>query len=166
MQERDHAKTASLVVGCIVMAMAFCRLCGMSGMSLGIYPSCPLYARLLHPLAHAGIIHATLNVYVWLQIVFFCGVRSRQLLTAWVIACSCPAAVATWGGTVGTHVVGLSGVVYTLLGELSLRAKAPVSFHLWVAAYLAMGWLVGGVAVGFHLYCYVAGRLSALIFRD
>ena len=72
MQARDHAKAASLGVGCLVMAVAILSPCDTPDMGIGLYTGAPLYARLLHPLVHTGLVHAILNVYVWLQIVFLC----------------------------------------------------------------------------------------------
>ena len=162
MQARDHAKAASLGVGCLVMAVAILSPCDTPDMGIGLYTGAPLYARLLHPLVHTGLVHAILNVYVWLQIVFFCPIRLRHLMTAWLIACSCPSAIATLGAAATDHVVGLSGVIYALLGAQMTHAKDPFSYNLWIAAYLLTGWLIGGTAVVFHLYCYLMG----IIFRS
>ena len=157
MQGRDAAKAASLGVGGIVMAVAILSPHATPTIGLGIYAGAPLYARLLHPLVHTGLIHAVLNVYVWLQIVFFCPIRLRHLITAWIIACSCPTVIATLGAAYTNHVVGLSGVIYALLGAQMTRAKNMLSYNLWIAAYLITGWFIGGIAVVFHLYCYLAG---------
>ena len=166
MQERDHAKAASLIVGGVVTIAAVAGRCGMPDMGIGIYPDCPIYARILHPLVHTGLIHAAVNVYVWLKVVFFCDIHPRQLLRAWLVACSCPVTLATIGGSTTDQVVGLSGVIYALLGMLMPQVRDRRAFNIWIAAYLFIGWLVGGVAVGFHLYCYMMGCLSLLIITS
>ena len=157
MQARDHAKAAALGISGIVMATAILSPCGTPNMGIGLYIGAPLYARLLHPLVHTGLVHAILNVYVWLQIVFFCPIRLRHLFTAWLITCCCPTAIATLGAASTDHVVGLSGIIYVLLGTQMNRARDRVSYNIWIATYLFMGWLIGGIAVAFHLYCYLMG---------
>ena len=150
MQDRDHAKAVALLVGVMALLvsldhMAGCRIASVC--SAGIGPDATLVSRLLHPLVHVGLLHAVVNVYVLWQVVFFCDIRCRHLLGAFVVACCCPSWVAAWPccwihpDAGPTMVVGLSGMVFALMG---MQVQVP-------------GLCAGGVAVGMHLYCFVAG---------
>lgn len=163
MQDREHAQAAALVVGVVVVSLALLRATGIATFALaGIGEAGSWWGRLAHPFLHVGLLHALLNVYVFWQLVFFFPFRLRHLLLAYMVAVTCPLQVALWVPPLwhtasASQVVGLSGVVYVLLGWVAPRVKHRVRFFLTVWAWLAFGALVGTVAVGFHGYCFSAG---------
>ena len=163
MQDRKHAQVAALVVGVAVVLLALLRATGVVSFALvGISEGGSWWGRLAHPFLHVGMLHALLNVYVFWQLVFFIPFRLRHLLLAFLVAVTCPASVALWSpplwhATSASQVVGLSGVVYVMLGWVVPRVARRVRFCLTVVAWLAFGALVGSVAVGFHGYCFLVG---------
>lgn len=166
MQDRDHAKAVALLVGVVALLAS---LAGMAGhrftavCPVGVGPGCGIVPRLLHPLVHVGLLHAVANVYVLWQLVFFCDIRCRHLLGAFVVACCCPSWLATWPygwmhpGAGPTSVVGLSGVVFALVGMQVHRWAGRWRCCALLLLWQVLGLCVGTVAVGMHLYCFVAG---------
>ncbi len=134
------------------------------GWGVGIAPDASWMARAAHPWMHTGVIHAVVNCYVLLQLTFFCDVSLRKLAVAYLIACLCPASVAMMGGQ--GRVVGMSGVVYALMGMMLTKMPRRLRLCGWIAAYLLMGYAVGGVAVVFHLYCLVIGWGISRVSRN
>ena len=165
METRVHAKMAALVVGVAAIMLAIMHTTGlMATDDVGLCMGGSWWSRLSHPFIHTGIIHASLNVYVFWQLVFFFPVTKGHLLAAYLMACTCPASVALWTisllqNTTPTHVVGLSGVVYWLLGwvmpQVSRRKRYCAILLLW----MAFGAILGTVAVGIHAYCFIAGSI-------
>ena len=160
MQERAGAKVAALVAGVAVMCLAVAaRVWSLPLWGMGIRADAPLWARLAHPFVHGGVLHALVNVYVLWQLVFFWPVRLRHLLAAYAVACSCPAAVALWGGGAGVSAVGLSGVLHVLLGMLMPHVRCRRRFLSALLLWSCVGWWSGCVAVGLHLWCFACGLL-------
>ena len=163
MQGRKHAQATALVVGVGVVAFALLRVLGIvSFASTGISEGGSWWGRLAHPFLHVGLLHALLNVYVFWQLVFFFPFRLRHLLLAFLVAVTCPASIALWSPPLwnsapASQVVGLSGVVYVLLGWVVPGVARRARFCLMVMAWLAFGALVGTIAVGFHAYCFLVG---------
>lgn len=167
MRAREDAKIAALGVGVTAVAAALAQWMGIAlPWSGGISADGQLADRLLHPLIHAGVLHALVNVYVLWQLVFFFPIRLRHLLMAYAVAVSCPEVVALW--TIDTaetarRVVGLSGVDYALMGWVMPRAVRRLRFNLIVAVWMVVGMAVGSVAVGLHLYGYFCAASASLV---
>ena len=173
MQDRADAKVTALLGGIAVIALSLAMRVGLvtpGGWGRGIAAGASLAARWLHPFVHAGVLHAMVNVYVLWQLVFLRRVTVCRMAVAYLVACSCPTAVAVWqwpAGDVdgGVGVVGLSGVVYALMGWEMPSVALRWRYNAVVALWLLMGVVLGGVAVGMHLYCYVCGVAAGLIPR-
>ena len=162
MYQRADAKAAALVVGVTVLGITLLRAVGISVFEgVGIAEGCSLADRLLHPLAHGGWLHALVNVYVLWQLVFFFPVSLRLLLAAYVLACCCPVVVAGWTliPSPPSCVIGLSGVDYVLMGWVMPYVPRRLRFNTMVAVRMLTGMVVGSVAVGMHLYCYLCGAI-------
>ena len=166
MQDRDHAKAVALLVGVAAVLVSLAHMAGCRIASVcpaGIGPDATLVSRLLHPLVHVGLLHAVVNVYVLWQVVFFCDIRCRHLLGAFVVACCCPSWVAAWPycwihpDAGPTMVVGLSGMVFALMGMQMHRWPRRWRCCAILLLWQVPGLCAGGVAVGMHLYCFVAG---------
>jgi len=118
----------------------------------GIRVDCTWLARLSYPLFHAGILHAICNAWCLITLVFYYDLHWWRLLTAYGIAISIPALLLS-----ATPVVGLSGVCFALMGLCLPIVQRKLYFSAWVAAFLAVGIILPGVAWVVHLYCYVVG---------
>ena len=174
MQDRNHAQAVALLGGIVAVVLS---LPGMAewvlpaGWERGIGAGAGLSARLLHPLVHVGMLHALVNVYVLWQLVFLCRIRLGQLLWAWMVASTCPVAVALWpwswlhGAIAPPGVIGLSGVLFVLLGMVMPRSSRPMRFCGQLLLWQVPGMVWGTVAVGMHLYCMVWGVVTCLAVR-
>lgn len=152
----DLAKVSALVVGVAVLGLAvagcFCQCDSQYAAGIGVGSS--IAARMCHPLFHAGVAHALVNVYVLWQLVFFFPLRMRHLMLAYAVACLCPWQCAVWP-EYGAHALGLSGVVYGLMGWVMPKSSHRRRFNVVVAVWMVFGVLSGQMAVGLHLWCYV-----------
>lgn len=169
MQTRKYAQASSLVVGVVVVLLALLRgTCVLTFALSGISDGGSWWSRLAHPFLHVGLLHALLNVYVFWQLVFFFPFRLHHLLLAFLVVVTCPSAVALWSPWChsASQVVGLSGVVYVMLGWVVPSVGHRVRFCLTVMAWLVFGALLGTVAVGYHGYCFLVGMVIGRYRRD
>lgn len=172
MSDRDHAKALALLVGVVIVAIALWRAAGADwpeGWERGVGHGSTWLSRLLHPLVHGGLLHALVNVYVFWQVVFFCQVGLRHLSCAVVVACCCPSSVAVWPYGVETGapqaVVGLSGVVFALLGMVMPAVAGRWRYMALLLVWQLAGWFFGTVAVGLHLWCFGLGLMLSVTRR-
>ncbi len=129
----------------------------------GALPFCQaVLRRLCYPFLHAHPLHALINVWVLLQVVFRTRLGGKHLFWAFLVAWSCPAVVATFPHPSSPAVVGLSGVVYALLGLWMPYVARRRRYNAVVLLWLVAGALTGTVAAPLHLYCYLAGVLLSL----
>ncbi len=135
-------------------------LCGIDDwQSVGIYAGCGLWGRVLYPFFHASILHAALNAWCLLSVVFMYDVSRLRLLFAYVIAATVP--VGAFGMAMPT--VGLSGVVFVLFGSLSFEVQRKAYYQVWMLFYLAMGFVFPNTNAWLHLYCYVIGVVAGVL---
>ena len=90
-KDTNFAKVSALVVGVVALAVAVagCFCLFDESYAAGIGDGSSVAARMCHPLFHAGVVHAVVNVYVLWQLVFFFPLRMRHLLLAYTVACLC-----------------------------------------------------------------------------
>jgi membrane associated rhomboid family serine protease len=161
MGTRKVEKVAAIVIALSVTVLSVVHIGDWS--SVGIYSSCPLSNRLIYPFFHAGFIHAVLNAWCLLSIVFIYDVSVWRMLFAYVAAVTMP--VDTFGAflSLDSPTVGLSGVVYVLLGSISFEVARKRFFQLWMLFYIAVGFLFPNTNAWLHLYCYLCGFAFALL---
>ena len=130
--------------------------------NLGLYQGCPLPHRLTYPFLHQSVFHAAVNLYVLWQ----CQHSTKagfNLLVFYAIAVSYPFAT-------GTHIIGLSGLVYAYMGYIAPYVQRKLRYNLTICVYIGIGFLLPCMAVGVHIYCYVLGLLwgylNAPLCRD
>ena len=169
MVRREKAKTASLVL--TVVCLMVCLLSPLLPFSLnqvGLHSGCGVVSRLCYSFLHASIYHLAGNCWVLLCVVFYYELPFSRLLVSYIVAITAPAMSFT-------PTIGLSAVVYCLLGQASFLAKRKLYFHFWVAAFILLfGYLMPlfleskGVAIArpdnlLHIYCYVVGLLVGFL---
>lgn len=141
----------------LVLGLSF--VCVEDWHAVGIYAGCPLRCRLLYPFFHANLLHAALNAWALLSIVFIYDVSVWRMLLAYVVAVSAP--VGLMGLSAPT--VGLSGAVYFLFGSLSFEVGRKWYWQAWMLFYLGIGFLFPNTNAWLHLYCYITGLAIALL---
>lgn len=161
MERRKAEKSAALVLAAIVLTLAACGL--PADVSLfSLRAGCALSARMAYPFVHAGLVHAALNAWCLLVLVFTCDITWRRLLVAYAVALCVPVSLlAPLVPAFHLPTVGLSGVVYALLGTISFEVARRRRFQLWMVGLLALGFVLPGCAAALHLCTYLGGLLIA-----
>lgn len=157
MGERKMEKASVLAAGAVMLLLSLCK--GIDWYSVGIYKGCPLSGHILYPFFHANLVHAALNLWCLLCVVFVYDVSFPRLLAGYVVAALAPV------GVIGitTPTVGLSGVVYFLLGSISFEVLRRWYYQGWMAFFLLIGFFAPNTNAWIHLYCYACGVLWALL---
>lgn len=156
MGKTKTTKAVSLLISIIVCCLALQDIQDWS--AVGIFTGCGLGCRLSYPFYHANMIHAALNTWCLLSVVFVYKVSLWRLAFAYIAAVSVPAFCLSCVPT-----VGLSGLVFTLFGSVSFEVERKVYYQLWMVVYLVIGFLFPDTNAWVHMYCYLAGCLAALL---
>lgn len=163
MDGNEAGKFAALCVAAVILGLSFVRC---DGYDVGIYAGCGMRGRCLYPFFHAGVVHAALNVWCLLVMVFYYEVRIWRAGIAYLIAVTVPAD--TLGHLVGgmdVPTVGLSGVIFGMFGMLSFGVRRKAYYQCWMACYLLAGFASPATNAWVHLYCYLAGVIVAWLDR-
>ena len=156
MAKEKVAKIACLIVSAVIFCLA---LQGVQDWTeVGIYTGCDIAGRLRYPFYHVGILHALLNGWCLLSVVFIYDTSLWRLLLAYAIAVAVPPCCLSEVAT-----VGLSGVVFVLFGSISFEVGRKAYYQLWMIAYLVVGFLFPNTNAWVHLYGYLAGCVVALL---
>ena len=162
MGERKVTKIASIVTA--IMVILFSLFLSHDWNKVGIFASCGLWGRLLYSFCHANIVHAALNAWCLLSLVFIYDITMWRLSLAYIIAATVPAnTLYSLFGIMDTPTVGLSAVVFVLFGSISFEVMRKWYYQAWMLFYLVMGFLSPNTNAYLHLYCYVAGLTIALL---
>lgn len=180
MVRSEKTKTAALVLTavCIILS-AVQHIAAIPQLSdVGICKDCTILARFVYSFFHANFIHALINCWCMLSVVFVYDVSLWYLAIAYIIAVTFP--VTTLAATIphasawGVPTVGLSAVCFALLGMIAFQVQRKVLYHSWVLSFIAVGYLLPclcslcGLAVAapnniLHLYCYVVGLMVGFL---
>ena len=162
MDKKKAAKATSLLISIIVFCLSLQDMADWS--AVGIFTGCGLGCRMLYPFYHANLLHATLNAWCLLSVIFIYDISLWRLAFAYIIAISFPVdALACLGVEVLDPTVGLSGVVFAIFGSISFEVQRKAYYQLWMLAYLIIGFLSPNTSAWIHLYCYLVGCVVAIL---
>lgn len=131
---------------------------------VGIRTGCAFAERLVYPFFHASLLHALINGWVLLAIVFRYDITLYRLLLAYAVAVSVPADTLAWiAPAMHIPTVGLSGIVFFLLGSISFQVQRKAYFQSWMVVYLIIGFCLPSINATLHLYSYCIGLIVALL---
>lgn len=156
MDKKKASKIAALIISIIVFGLALQNVHDWK--SVGIYTGCGLGCRMLYPFYHANLLHATLNAWCLLSVIFIYDISLWRLILAYIIAVGIPSFCLS-----DIPTVGLSGVVFALFGSISFEVQRKAYYQLWMLAYLVAGFLFPNTNALVHLFCYLAGGAVALL---
>ena len=156
MDKKKAAKATSLLISILVFCLSLQDMADWS--AVGIYTGCGLGCRMLYPLYHANLLHATLNAWCLLSVIFIYDISLWRFFISYIIAVTIPPFCLS-----GIPTVGLSGVVFALFGSISFEVQRKAYYQLWMLAYLVAGFLFPNTNALVHLYCYMAGGAVALL---
>lgn len=154
MDKRKMEKIAAIIIGVAIILLPL--LVSPDWNAIGIYAGCSLQGRLLYSFFHANILHAALNAWCLLSLVFIYDITKWRLLLAYMVAVLAPT-------TTALPTVGLSAVVFVLLGSISFEVLRKWYFQAWMLFYIVIGFLFPNTNAWLHLYCYMAGLVVALL---
>ena len=144
---RKKEKATSLLLSIVVVVIS---LIGFSNWNtIGIYAGASWVGRLLYPFFHANIIHAMLNAWCLICIIFIYDIKITRLLLAYIVAVTFP--------------IGLSGVVFFLFGSISLEVSRKLYYQLWMVFYIGIGFFFPNTNAWLHLYCYLCGLVYSIL---
>lgn len=159
---RKKEKATSLLLSIVVVVIS---LIGFSNWNtIGIYAGASWVGRLLYPFFHANIIHALLNAWCLICIIFIYDIKITRLLLAYIVAVTFPIDTLSHLLPLPTlPTVGLSGVVFFLFGSISLEVSRKLYYQLWMVFYIGIGFFFPNTNAWLHLYCYLCGLVYSIL---
>ena len=162
MDTRKMEKITALVISTIVVGLSFFKV--WDWQTVGIYAGSDIAGRVLYPFFHANILHASLNSWSLLSMVFIYDIGIWRLVLAYIIAVTIPVdTIECFIGEMTSPTVGLSGIVFVLFGSISFEVLRKQYYQLWMIFYLTAGFLFPHTNAILHLWCYMLGFLVALL---
>lgn len=162
MEKRKIAKTSTLVTCLIIFIVSF--LPKPNWYDVGIYAGCDIVNRLIYIFYHANIIHASLNAWCLLSLVFIYNISVWRILLAIAISVTIPVnTLSLLIDSMSLPTVGISSVVFTLFGSISFEVQRKWYYQGWMFFYLAIGFLFPNTNAWLHLYCYIVGFIIAFL---
>ena len=159
----DGRKTAK-IVAIILSLTTFAFIPYKDWYNVGIYEGCRWVNHLTFHFFHAGFIHALMNVWCLLSVVFLYDITLTRFFLMFIVAMSYPInLMAESGFNCQTPTVGLSGIIFALFGSLSFEVKRKLYYQGWMAFYIIIGFLNASSNPWIHVYCYTIGFAIAFI---
>lgn len=156
MVSNKNAKAVALIISATIFLASFIYIPDWN--IVGLHRGSPFLARLGYSLFHVSPIHALLNAWCLLSIVFTHNISSWRFLTAYIVAIAVPEGLLSEIPT-----VGLSCVCFALLGSITFEVRRKIYFQFCMATYIAVGFLFPSVNAMLHLYSYLAGLFVGLL---
>lgn len=150
MVRRKIEKTAGLLIAASIIMSAFIYIPDWN--AVGACPHCSLLQRFGYSFFHASVLHAVVNVWCFISILFLYNISWWRVAVAYLIAVFAPDTVLST-----TPTVGLSAVCFALLGSIAFQVKRKLYYNGCMALYIALGFFFPLVNGWLHLYSYVAG---------
>lgn len=143
-------KTAGLLIAAYVIASALIYV--PDWFMVGVSTDCGFLQRIGYSFFHVSLLHAAINAWCFISILFLYNVTWWRLAVAYAIAVAAPDFVLST-----TPTVGLSAVCFALLGSIAFQAQRKIYYNSCMALYIALGFMFPLVNGWLHFYSYVAG---------
>ncbi len=143
-------KTAGLLIALYILTSAMIYVPDWN--IVGVSRGCDILQRLGYSFFHASVIHAAVNAWCFISILFLYEITWRRMAVAYIIAVVVPEFVLS-----SVPTVGLSAVCFALLGSIAFQVKRKFYYNGCMALYIALGFFFPLVNGWLHLYSYVAG---------
>lgn len=151
MENSRFFKNASLINSLILLIIPFTKLNSLNSVNSLILK------RLLYPFLSTNVMHAMLNVYCLLGLVFVYRIKAWIIITAYLIAVTAPSPIIA-------NTVGLSGVIYAALGIYTLHAVRICKYLLFIALSVALMACLGSMYnTALHIYCFLIGSIISVL---
>ena len=149
---RKGEKYAGLILAVIIILLSLCYAPDWS--ISGLRRGSAIQDRLSYSFLHASFLHAAINSWCFLSIIFRYDIKWWHLAIAYIIALAVPNCILF---TIPT--VGLSALCFALLGMIMFKVKRKSYYNICLSIYIAAGFIAPGVNGWIHLYSYMAGLL-------
>lgn len=149
---RKSEKYAGLILTLFIISLSLCHTSDWS--LIGLRCGSSIADRLAYSFFHASFIHAAINSWCFISIIFLYDISWWHILIAYIIAVFVPDCL-----LFTTPTVGLSALCFALLGMIMFKVKRKLYYNLCLAVYIAAGFIAPGVNGWIHLYSYMAGLL-------
>lgn len=156
MVQKKKSKALALLVAAFIILAAFIFVPDWRAVAL--FAGAPLWHRLCYCFFHASPLHALVNAWCLLSLVFLYDPPLWKLLAAYLVAVAVPGPLLS-----GSPVVGLSCACFFLIGSLLFVVRRRLCFFAVSALYVAVGFFFPSLASLIHLYGYVAGLFVGFI---
>lgn len=164
MVQETLSRITTLAIAATIMLI--CLFMDVAPEKVGIMQSASLCNRLTYSFFHASFLHAFMNVWCLLSVVFIYPISFWSLLLAFGIAISFPIDTLCNISPIFAFVmptVGLSGVCFALMGRISFMVSRKWYYQSWLAFYILLGFIFPNTNGWLHLYCYLMGVLVGFL---
>ena len=120
----------------------------------------PVYTRFSYHIFHASTVHALINAWCIISVCVMYRVKKSRLIPALIIAAIAPDFVISGH----TAIVGLSAICFALIGIVLTENRRPLTSHIRVLFFIALGLPFSSVCVALHLYAFIGGIIYGLVF--
>lgn len=153
-----EAQISTLIYVAVAIVML---IVGIPNESVGIEKGCDWYCHFTYQFFHASALHLLVNCWALLCLVFYYEVNMKMLAVSYLISASVP--VSLFPISEGIVTVGVSGVVFVLMGLISFRVRRKIYYQAWILGFIILSFFFSSCNSWLHLYCYSLGvALSAL----
>ena len=156
MVRQKEAKNTALFTSVIIILMSLIYVPDWT--MVGIATDSPLAARFVYPFFHASSLHALINAWCLICIVFLYDVSIWKLIIGYIVAIMVPECLIS-----ETPTVGLSCICYFLLGSLIFEVRRKLYFIICIALYISLGFLFPSVNALIHIYGFIAGIIIGFL---
>lgn len=165
-KKMDKTKTAKIATIALVIAIAIIHFITTNGgikenedfyKYIAIYVQAPWHNRLTYHFFHDNIFHLILNAWTLLSVVFAYNTTLNNIIAAFIVASTIPECCIYNNPT-----IGMSALVFYMLGAISFTVKDKIIYQLWMMAFIAIGYYISNTNFAIHLYTYAVGVISAL----
>lgn len=156
MEKHEKTKILSFVLSAVIIVVSLLDI------DISHYALSPLNSplgNLSYHFFHVNVFHAITNVWCLLGIVFFYKVRVRDFIIAFAVAASIPTQLCI------APSVGLSGMLYALMGLIMPQVSRKIYFISWFAVWNILALIIGGSAVEVHTYCFAVALLDWFLYK-
>lgn len=149
-------RLVTLMMSVVILMTSFLFL--PESLAFGVTKDSSVVTRLLYPLIHASPIHAFVNVWCLICVVFIYEISIWRLVAVYCVSVIVPGVCLSEIPT-----VGLSCTCYCLLGSISLAVKRKLYFQSCMFLWIAAGFLFTSVNALIHVYGYCTGIVIGLL---
>lgn len=153
MDSEKYARTLSLIIVVLVITLHI-----ITDDYVAIYTLSPFKNRLLYHFYHTNILHLILNVWCFLNIIFYYDIKISTLVLAYIVCSLYPVNIIETAPT-----IGLSAICYYLLGIVYFKVKQKLYYQIIIAFYLVLGFVFPISNSIIHLYSYIIGFIVGFI---